>query len=258
MPRTRSKLKQAIESGHHLIMMLTHPRQPDTYAAKFLDSTEGSSVARAFDRFAALDSSAQLLRTMPDPVVLLTEQASPTEGPADTLGQAHQDFMAANGLTVDYLVGLNGDVSEQRQEDAQMTWFRRRLVTSHDLRHVLTGYNTSHAGEYCNVCFRFAQTRHWGVAALAVLAALVLLGRGEFRGVWAGVEGFRRGRRAMSLDLFPWELYLDVRLAECRAILGLTPPRHFARQVEPDAYLDDASADRGGPIPAAATVPAAA
>ena len=237
MPRATPKLKRLIESTGHFVMLVTHRRQQDAYGAKFLDSTEGASLERAFDRFAALEGSAGLLRTLPDPVVLLTDRAPPAGAPADSLGQAHRRFMAANGLTVDYLVGLNKDFTEHRGEDARRKWFRRRTVTSHDLRHVLNGYDTTDPGEFCNLCFRFAQTRHWGVGVLCLLGASVMLGRGDFRGVRAGVEAFLRGRGSMSLDLFPWELHLDVPLAECRAIVGLRPPRYFKGHVEPAAYV---------------------
>ena len=82
MPRATPKLKRLIESTGHFVMLVTHRRQQDAYGAKFLDSTEGASLERAFDRFAALEGSAGLLRTLPDPVVLLTDRAPPAGAPA--------------------------------------------------------------------------------------------------------------------------------------------------------------------------------
>ncbi len=234
--RPGSLLRGLRESVHHLALLVRNPNDPDTHAARFIDSTEGTSQARAYDEFVALESSAPLLASLPDPVFLLEDRPALAAAPPASLGRIYLAFLEANDLRLGHIMDLVAEFSDRRREDVPRAWFRRRTAAAHDLRHVLTGYDASHLGEYCNLCFRFAQTGHRGVGVLIVFAAVVLLAEGNLRVFSAGLEAWRRGRRSAAIDVFPWEDYLRAPLAEARAALGLSPATHFPGQIEPGAY----------------------
>ena len=234
--RPKSMLWGLRESLRHLALLVRNPHDPDTHAARFIDSTEGTSQARAYEEFVGLESSAPLVASLPDPVLLLEDRPALAAAAPASLGRVYLDFLEANDLRLGHIMDLVAEFSDRRSEDAPRAWFRRRTAAAHDLRHVLTGYDASHLGEYCNLCFRFAQTGHRGVGVLIGFAAIVLLAEGNLRVFSAGLEAWRRGRSSAAIDLFPWEDYLRSPLAEARAALGLTPSRHFPDQIEPGAY----------------------
>ncbi len=254
MSSVKSQLKIVLGCARDFGMMLTHPRQREFYGTRFVNNSEGATQDVAYDRFISLETSVELLRSLPDPAALLGDRERLTEGPPGSLGRKLVEFMDSNGLTVGFITNLVDDFDRGRGEDPRRAWFRRRTAVAHDLRHVLSGYGACRCGEICNLFFRLAQTGHRGVAVVAVFGAMLELASGNFRVVSQALEAMRRGRRSMPIDDFPWELYLDVPLAQCRAVLGLTPPKHFPAQVAPDAYLHDAVIGEGvhDPAPVAA------
>ncbi len=254
MSSARSQLKIVLGCARDFVMMLTHPRQREFYGTRFVNSSEGVSQTLAYERFKSLVTSAGLLQSLPDPAALLGDRAVLSEGPPGTLGRKLLEFMDSNGLTVGFITNLVDEFDRGRGEDPQRAWFRRRTAVAHDLRHVLSGYGVCRCGEICNLFFRLGQTEHRGVAVLAVFGALLELASGNFKVISQVLEAYRRGRRSMPIDDFPWELYLGVPLAQCRAVLGLTPPKHFPAHVAPDAYLPDAMIGEGvrDPAPVAA------
>ncbi len=231
-----SPLSNIFRGAYYFARMLTSPKRRGFYAAHFLNSVEGQTVWRSFDRFASLDSSRELLGSMPSSGALLSDRAVLGAGAADTLGHIYLDFMISTGFSSDYISGLAEMFSRLRSEDEQRAWFRRHVAVAHDLRHVISGYGATPRGEYCNLCFTFGQTGHPGVACLAMLAAAHVLAGGDLGFLRAGLEAFRRGRGSTLIDLLPWELCLGVPLATCREALGLRPPKHFADHIGPNAY----------------------
>jgi hypothetical protein len=117
---------------------------------------------------------------------------------------------------------------------------RRRAVPYHDLHHVLTGYDTSNAGE--------AEISAWEVAAgtwphwFALFIDLAGMAVGLLIAPRRSLRAFARGRRSRSLyaEALTEEL-LDARVGPTRARLGI-PPEPVAASAADAALFVAASA----------------
>ncbi|MFO0746565.1 MAG: Coq4 family protein [Myxococcota bacterium] len=133
--------------------------------------------------------------------------------PADTLGGAFARHLDDRGLSPDIFQAPPG-------VPPAIGYLAQRMRQSHDIWHVLTGYDTSVPGELALQAFTFAQTRMPGPALLAVTGALRWWP--EERGVFGLVaRGYRRGKAARSLLAVRWEDLWAVPLATVRAELGI-------------------------------------
>lgn len=121
--------------------------------------------------------------------------------PAETLGGAYARHMTSRGLRPDFY-----DAVEPRDRNH---YLRLRLRQTHDVWHVLTGFDTTLPGELGLQGFYQGQCAN-GLPALvlarAILAGSFTGGFGEMlQGVDAFCEGHRTGRMAQSLLAVEWE-----------------------------------------------------
>ncbi|HUQ84203.1 MAG TPA: hypothetical protein VM076_23835 [Gemmatimonadaceae bacterium] len=103
---------------------------------------------------------------------------------------------------------------------------RRRALPLHDLHHLATGYGTSWTGEAEIAAWELGAGCHGYVAAWALNMAAFSIGLVIApRRLW---RAFIRGRGASTLYRHHWrDAYLEWRLADLRAFLGLNaPPRN--------------------------------
>ena len=99
-------------------------------------------------------------------------------------------------------------------------WFGARLRDTHDLHHVLTGYNRDLVGEASLLAFTWAQTRNRGIGAI-VLMAYIRSGKDNPAARGMIREGYRRGRKAAWFPEQDWEQLLTQPLEEVREHLRL-------------------------------------
>lgn len=134
--------------------------------------------------------------------------------PADTLGGAYVRFLDDNGLDPDLFQAPPG-------LPAAPAYVTQRMRQTHDIWHVVTGYDPSLAGEIPLLAFIYAQT---GAPAMGLLAAVgavrhsLELGN-IFGRVWRGYQG---GKRAAFLGNVAWESMWELPLSEVRQRLGVT------------------------------------
>lgn len=146
--------------------------------------------------------------------------------PAGTLGRAYADFLRSRGLTPDVFDGSPSEVS-----DPQMAYIHQRMRQTHDLWHVLTGYDTDPASEIALQAFTFGQT---GAPSTFLLAfAGTLRGSLEYPRLALDVlAAYRAGRRATKLGTFLWEDHWHMPLVELRRWLGVrTPPLEASNSI---------------------------
>jgi ubiquinone biosynthesis protein COQ4 len=169
--------------------------------------------------------------------------------PQGSLGRAYYEFMLANGSSAEGMAEL-GQVGRERPMTDGEKWFTERMNTLHDVRHVVAGYGQEPLGELCLVAFRFAQSRHPGMAFFAVAWGLrTARARRDQPIISAVVEGYRRGRAAVWMDDLDWEQMLDEPLAAVRSRLRLDPPAVYDRVT---ATAASAAPSRAEPIEGAA------
>ncbi len=137
------------------------------------------------------------------------------ELPVGTLGRAYADFLRSRGLSPDVFEHPPEDIS-----DPAMAYVVQRLRQTHDLWHVVTGYETDPASEVALQAFTFGQLRAPSSGILALL--------GTLRGsrikpdlIFHTLRGLVTGARAEKLAVFVWEDHWETPLDEVRVLLGL-------------------------------------
>jgi ubiquinone biosynthesis protein COQ4 len=133
--------------------------------------------------------------------------------PDGTLGREYARFLDDNGITPDVFAKLP-DVGDPRAAYVML-----RMRQTHDLWHVLTGYQPDVRGEVLLQAFTYGQTR----APSSLLLALFASVRWAFR--WPNQTkalrtAFEHGKSAAFLPLFRWEEHWETPVAVLRERLA--------------------------------------
>jgi len=202
-------------------------RDPEDTAKVFVivRALSGKSLLRGFNRFAASPTGQTILAENRALIDVLKDRDHLASLPADSLGRRYLEFMKAENISAEGLVGAS--MSGEYPTEEGLNLYACRLRDMHDLWHVTTGYGRDTMGEVCLLGFTFGQTRNPGLAFIAVVAATKIArehDRRIFRALWAG---FRAGRRAAWLPAADWELLLTRPIDEVRERLRVTRPRVY-------------------------------
>lgn len=133
---------------------------------------------------------------------------------ADTLGGAYVRFLDDNGLDPDLFQAPPG-------LPRAPAYIAQRMRQTHDIWHVVTGYDPSLAGEIPLLAFIYAQTAAPAMGLLAAVGAVrhsLEIGN-IFGRVW---RGYQAGKRAQFLGNVTWESMWELPLTEVRDRLGVT------------------------------------
>lgn len=139
--------------------------------------------------------------------------------PASTLGGAYARFMDERGLDPDDLVLRSGHDDLER--------FRNHVRGSHDLWHVMTGFDTDVTGELGVQAFYISQLNIpvGGILIAAGLLNAVLLNPWTLERRMAAVaRGWWLGKQARSLFGLDWDDLLTRDVDQLRQELGLIQP----------------------------------
>jgi ubiquinone biosynthesis protein COQ4 len=164
-------------------------------------------------RFLTAPGGLELMREQPAVDQRVVERLAGL--PEGTFGRAFADHMRRHGLDADLFQAPPG-------VPPALAYLGQRIRQSHDIWHVLTGYDTSVFGELALQGFTFAHTRLPGQLVLA-LAGTLRWSLARPRLAREVVEGWRRGRRAEPMLAVRWEELWEVPLEEVRRRLRITP-----------------------------------
>jgi ubiquinone biosynthesis protein COQ4 len=171
------------------------------------------SLAKLVDRFDACAEGRRLLTERPAldcEHVDLTALGALPEG---SLGRAYSEFMRARGLTPEVFV------APKQIQDERIRYVAQRLRQTHDLWHVVTGYDTNLLGEIELQAFMFAQL---GMPFSLLVGSLgILRSRRPIRAARRVVAAYRRGRQTSALCTHAWEREFSQPLQQVRAQIGL-------------------------------------
>jgi ubiquinone biosynthesis protein COQ4 len=139
--------------------------------------------------------------------------------PEGTLGGAYGRFMTSRGLS-------QASFPELRVR-TDMDWIISHFYETHDLWHVVAGFDTDVPGEVGLQAFYLAQTRSYlpffVIAALMINTAVYAYDEKDRR-LQALADGWNLGKRARPLFGQDWRALLDRPLAEVRSQLGIPAP----------------------------------
>ena len=167
-------LTRGLTAARLFILMILDVKRQVYYGVRFVISTEGNSFERSLAAFRATPCGRDLLQRRPSSWTLLTNRSLLEGCPAGSLGRSYAEFTSAYKLDERYYQGMaieNG----ARERGAERVWFRTRVEASHDLRHMIAGYEPDMLGEICLLSFRFGQIRHVGMLLLTALGTVNLL-----------------------------------------------------------------------------------
>lgn len=134
--------------------------------------------------------------------------------PPGTLGHEYVRFLRERGLSPDVFQ------APERTTDIRGAYVAQRFRQTHDLWHVVVGFDTDPSSEIALQAFMFGQI---GAPATGILAAVgtlraAMLGHRIGR---AALAAYRRGRASRYMGAFPWEDHWATPVAELRVRLGI-------------------------------------
>ena len=171
-------------------------------------------LRRIVAQFKAQPEGRELLSTQPAIDCENVDLNALANLPRGTLGRSYSEFLRARNLTPAVFV------APQEIGDADARYVAQRLRQTHDLWHVVTGYDTDVLGEVELQAFVFGQMRllfSLLVAVFGVSRTNLLTPRIAAR-VWAA---YKQGQRAEPLAWRVWERHFAMPLPELRRTFKL-------------------------------------
>ncbi len=196
---------------------------------EIMRSLNGSATRDGYFRLLKTAEGGRLAYQRRELTDVLMDRAALEQYPADSVAAHYLAFTDRGQISADGLA----DVSRQAARGELMNlvhpvaWFGRRIRDTHDLWHILTGYDLTGLGEACLVAFSYAQTKALGWALIGVGAAVRGARQPGQPYARAILEGYRRGRAAAWPPGQDYEALLPEPLADVRARLGLAAPVIF-------------------------------
>ena len=194
---------------------------------QIVEALNGNAVVRDFERFMASEIGPQLLaerQFLPD---MLDDHAPIEQLPEGTVGRAYLTFMQREGLSA---AGLVAESEIQRDNDAEydddLLWYMNRLRDTHDLYHVLTGYNRDALGEASLLGYTHGQHRGRGISFIAFMGGREISKHAprEARIKDVIAEGRRNGKAAKRIIEQDISALLREPIDAARARLNIAKP----------------------------------
>jgi ubiquinone biosynthesis protein COQ4 len=164
----------------------------------------------------------------------LADRAALRSMPANSLGRAFLEFAERHGIDVLALLESEHAVSRDYKDlDPLRQWLSDRLTVSHDLWHVLSGYDATPPGESALMGFSLPQRANDRALPIFItmsVASKKLRARDALRAI-------RRGLRADYLVEERFEDLLPLPLEVVRERLCIDPPRVAHPGVVPEGML---------------------
>ncbi|HEY4057189.1 MAG TPA: Coq4 family protein [Kofleriaceae bacterium] len=212
------------EALRALRVLFTHPE--DTVAAiRVVRALDAPAIASLTERLRADPQGRHILAERPSLLATLGDREMLAALPTESLGRTYLAFCDKEGITPGGLVAAADEVPMPMIGEEQI-YVANRMRDSHDLMHVVTGYQTDLAGELALLAFSFAQTYSPGVGLLATGGLLESMRYGEEGRTVRKLAraAFVRGRRAAYLPAVEWEKWLARPLADVRRVLRVSTP----------------------------------
>ncbi|MCG8422075.1 MAG: ubiquinone biosynthesis protein COQ4 [Proteobacteria bacterium] len=217
------------EGWEVLQYLYRHPHDTGQIA-RVIEALQGRSLQRLLRRLRQSEDGRTLLVRRPSLRDALADWGWLESLPEGSLGRAYCDFcqqkgVAQQGMTGYVEEGTNAERTKNLPPDER--FIQDFLFHSHDIYHLVTGYQTDLIGEVCLLAFTAAQTRNTGVCAMALLGLYSLRLR-RFKGQRLALQAAVRALRASWLPEQNWVDLLPRPLDDIRRQLGLYPPVEYA------------------------------
>ena len=180
----------------------------------FIDS---EAMTVCVERFRALPGGAELIEQRYPP--FQPDLQALSELPDDTLGHAYAGMIRRMNYDPEFF--------RPRDTSSEALWLTQRIATTHDIHHVIAGFNTETAGESGVLAITATQIGFPAYVLLNLLASFksVRFQPAELEAISCGIaHGNRIGLEAAPLVVQKWEEGWDKPLNEWRQELGVRIP----------------------------------
>jgi ubiquinone biosynthesis protein COQ4 len=180
----------------------------------FIDS---EAMTVCVERFRALPGGAELIEQRYPP--FQPDLQALSQLPDDTLGHAYAGMIRRMNYDPEFF--------RPRDTSSEALWLTQRIATTHDIHHVIAGFNTDPAGESGVLAITATQIGFPAYVLLNLLASFksVRFQPAELEAISCGIaHGNRIGLEAAPLVVQKWEEGWDKPLNEWRQELGVRIP----------------------------------
>lgn len=231
--RKRSRF-QPLKAWHHMQKLIAD-KEDTEQVFHIIEALNGRSFEKNFAAFVASPEGARLLKERTYLPPILDDHSWIRELPEGTVGRAYVDFMEREGLTAQGLVEESlKHRAGQPDFDDDYLWFGNRLRDTHDLFHVLSGYNRDALGEASLLSFTYSQNPGNGVLFIAFMGCRTIAKNAPkaARIMDCFWEGKRNGAAAQKIMRQDIVALMKEPLEDARTRLGIRKPVAYHRALE--------------------------
>ncbi len=224
MPPAAPRLRRQWRHGARSLWRLINTPSDLENSFEAMFALAGPTVFREFAKFAAHPLGRKLLAESPrrDLNALLLDRAALAAMPKGSFADAYLQYLGDQGMgTADYFLeaaSLDEKAMRFGWSDDQL-WFVKRMANSHDLFHVMGGYDRSILGEVGVVAYTAGQIPLLPLRLL-LLYLLTLKPSEPIRWGRYVRDAYRHGRSTPPLACVDYEAVLPLPLDQARARIG--------------------------------------
>ncbi|MBI1860099.1 MAG: hypothetical protein HYR96_04175 [Deltaproteobacteria bacterium] len=218
-----------LKFGKAFLTLIKNPKKTDSifdmadyFMGKRLDSSALEKQLNIRQEFRRLYEERYL------PEVNVVELGTLPEG---TLGREFADHMKRNNLAVDFYRKI--------EATNLIKYLSLRMRQTHDIWHVVTGFDTSLAGELGLQAFNFAQIRS-GLGVLIIAGGLLHILRYDPQKMPevfdAIVEGYLSGKKSAYLPAFKLEENWNTPLSDLRSQLNISSSKSWLAETDQNHF----------------------
>jgi ubiquinone biosynthesis protein COQ4 len=185
----------------------------------------GPTVDREFRKFASHPVGRRMLAESPrrDLNALLTDRARLAAMPEGSFADAYLQYLGGEEMgSAEYFLEAAGldDKARRFGWTEDQLWFVKRMANSHDLFHIVAGYNRDITGEVGVISYTAGQIP---LLPLRLLLAYLLVLKPSQPLAWARFirDSYRHGRNTPPLACVDYEILLELPLDRARAEIGV-------------------------------------
>lgn len=213
---------------------LVKNKEDTSQVMKFSYNMNGGLLQRTFWRWYEGPNAKLLLEDDPKAILNALDDRDRLRAlPVGTVGRTYAEFMDRENLNTDGVAesyresgAIPEDFSDNYPEYAAFVWF---LNLTHDMYHVLTGYNRDSLGEAALLNYTTRITRNRGIKYLAALASFRIKAEAPGLPVFKVMANGRlMGERSADLLHADFIGMLDRPLREVREELNIVPDPVYA------------------------------
>ncbi|MFN7054667.1 Coq4 family protein [Hyphomonas sp.] len=225
-PGRRPVRVQPLKAWRHMQKLIAN-KEDTEQVFHIIEALNGRSFEKNFKTFIESPEGPRLLKERQYLPPLLDDHSWIEKLPEGTVGRAYIEFMRREGLSAQGLVEESEKFrSKAREFDDDYLWYANRLRDTHDLFHVLSGYNRDALGEASLLAFTYSQNPGPGVLFIAFMGCRTIAKHApkEARIMDCFREGKRNGAKAQKIMRQDIIALMHEPLEAARARLGIEKP----------------------------------